>query len=443
MIFYLKQILFLALISLTSTALCATDHGIVSMYAVDCKSGEVQLDKNSDLSLVPASCMKIMTTAAALKILGEDSRFETHLEYDGSIDEGTLQGNIYIKGGGDPCLGSDRFQGNPSWQQQIGLWADSIQKLGIQKVAGTVLGDVSLWEKANAVPSWALEDVGNYYGAPATALSFHENYYTLYFKPGKKVGDAAHIVRTEPEVDFLLHNEVTTGPVGSGDSACIYGSEFSSEQFVRGSIPLGVDEFCIKGALPDPAAFAARLLAKELKKRGIPIEEKEAAAKARISIHTTYSPTTAEIVYFTNQKSINLFAEHLLKKMGEIKYKDGSTDSGTKAVAHFWKTEGIDLEGFHIVDGSGLSRKNLVTSKQLVEILSKIKSFDSYPQFFKSLPQKGSARAKSGTMSHIKGYAGYVGHKAFALLINNCTNPQKINEEIEAFFKNLEEGKFE
>lgn len=88
------------------------DHAIVSLYALDCETGEVLFEKNSALSLVPASCMKIVTTTAALHLLGAESRFETYLEYDGVLDE-TLEGNLYIRGGGDPCLGSDRIPRAP------------------------------------------------------------------------------------------------------------------------------------------------------------------------------------------------------------------------------------------------------------------------------------------------------------------------------------------
>ena len=158
------------------------DHALVSIYAVHMDTGEVFQDQNSDLSLIPASCLKIATTAAALQILGADYRFETHLEYDGRIEQKTLQGNLYIRGGGDPCLGSDRISGSLSWDNQIAAWADAIQKLGIHKITGKVIGDADGWEEALAVPSWTWEDLGNYYGAGACALSFHENAYSLFFQ---------------------------------------------------------------------------------------------------------------------------------------------------------------------------------------------------------------------------------------------------------------------
>lgn len=418
------------------------EHALVSIYAVHSDTGEVLFDMNSDLSLSPGSCMKIATTGAALQLLEVDSRFETHLEYDGFIDDTKiLHGNVYIRGNGDPCLGSDRASSALPWGEQIAVWADAIQKLGIQKIEGRIIGDATKWEKALAVPSWVWEDLGNYYGAGACALSFHENCYSLFFKPGEKVGEKACILRTDPPLPtHIIHNEVTTGPEGSGDCACIYGSEFSSMQFVRGTIPAAVNEFVIRGAIPDPATCCAALLTKKLQERGISLGEEEIAGhSARVLFHTTYSPKMGEIVYWSNQKSINLYAEHLLKKMGEVIYNEGSTASGIKAVTNFWRDQGIDLGGFNMFDGSGLSRKNLITTKQLVRMLLTIKKSDSFPIFFDSLPQiKGSIRAKSGSMSLIKGYVGYKGHCAFAILINQCADRKMINEKIDLFLSSLE-----
>ena len=409
------RIYLLAMLFSLLNAFSSEDPSFVSIYAVDGRDNKVLREQNSGKSLIPASCMKVVTTGAALHLLDPEMRFETRLEYEGTIDpDGTLHGNLIILGGGDPCLGSGK------WKEQLGIWGMAVSQLGIKKIAGKVIGDASKWEKAMAVPSWTWEDLGNYYGAGASALSFHENSYSLTFKPGAKEGDPTEILSLDPPLpDLLLINEVTTGPAHSGDRACIYGAEFLPMQSVRGTIPAEVPSFTIRGAIPDPASTVAALLTQELKELGISVERCFFARTLPTLIHTTHSPPLKEIVYWTNQKSINLYAEHLLKKMGE-----GSTDAGVKAVTAFWESQGIDLAGFHMADGSGLSRKNCVTAKQMVSILLKMKESKVFPLFLRSLPDQTRCKAKSGYMSQVRGLVGYFDDEvAFAILTNHNLLP--------------------
>ncbi len=414
------------------------DHASVSAYAVNTKTNEVVMDEQSDKSLVPASCVKAITTAVALQILGPETRFQTDLEYDGVIDRsGTLHGNLYIHGGGDPCLGSDRAEGALGWEKQVVSWVDAVQKLGVKKIEGEVIGDASRWENGLAAPSWQWEDLGNYYGAGACALTFHENSYTLTFRPGKE-GDRTTILRQNPEIQGLaIQNEVTTGPIGSGDQACIYGSEYSTVQHVRGTIPADVETFSIKGAIPDPALACSRLLSRALQKEGISIQSQKREPGTRVVFHTTESPTVREIVYWTNQESINLYAEHLLKKMGEVVFKEGSTKAGIRAVTEFLRSKNIDLEGFNMADGSGLSRKNLVTAKQFVAILSQIKKTELFPVYMQSLVQEANhVKAKSGSMSLVRGYVGYAEDVVFATLVNQSLDP-KLSKKLKSLLTGL------
>lgn len=412
------------------------DPGIVGIYAVHMDTGEVILEKNSSLNFMPASCLKTMTTGAALHLLGEDYQFTTTLSFDGTIDTvNSLDGNLYIQGGGDPTLGSSRIAEVLPWKKQIEKWADEVQKAGIATIKGKVIGDASLWETALAVPVWTWEDLGNYYGAGACALSFHENSYELFLHPGDKEGDLVEILETEPALlGITLKNELKAGPKNSGDGACIYGSEFSAKQFIRGTIPAGVEKFVIKGAISDPATYCAALLTKELESRGVVIQQEEIPKQQiRSVLHTTFSPKMKEIVYVVNQNSLNLYAEHLVKKMGEHLYKEGSTQSGVKAICDFWSSQGVDLQGACITDGSGLSRKNLITPKQLVSILLTMKKSAVFPTFLASLPQG----VKSGSMSGAYGLVGYVNNIAFAILINHLPNRQMAKDKVKEFLYHL------
>ncbi len=420
----------------------ALESAAVSAYAVNTRTGEVIIDQNSRKSLMPGSCMKVITTAAALHLLGPEFQFQTDLEYDGKIDsEGTLHGNLYIHGRGDPCLGSERIPPALSWRAQAEAWAHAVEKLGIRKIEGDVIGDASDWERALAVPSWNWEDLGNYYGAGASALSFHENAYTLTFVPGSAVGTAAHLAGTEPPLwGVTLQTEVTTGPVGSGDQACIYGSEYSPIQAIRGTIPAGVKQFSIRGAIPNPPAFCARALLKALQERGIAVHSRAIdLSLPRIVFHTTLSPPLKTIVHAVNQVSHNLYAEHLLKKMGEKIELQGSTAAGVQAITQFLQQHKIDLKGFNIADGSGLSRKNMITAQQLVAVLTEMKTSEHFSCFLQSLPAMGAhLRAKSGSMAFVRAYTGYAGDVAFAILINHSQDPA-LGKKIDQFLSDLDQ----
>ncbi|MBJ7449438.1 MAG: D-alanyl-D-alanine carboxypeptidase/D-alanyl-D-alanine-endopeptidase [Parachlamydiales bacterium] len=413
------------------------DHGIISVYAIDTTNNQILIDQNSDLSLIPASCMKVVTTGAALEVLGPDYCFKTAIEYDGYIDsDKTLHGNLYIRGGGDPCLGSDRFT---SWDNQLQLWSKSIQNFGINKITGTVIGDATLWESSLAVSSWLWEDLGNYYGAGACALSFHENYYNVFFKPSTTVGQNAIISKTVPPLFDVIHkNEIKIGPENSGDQAWIFGCEYNLVQFMRGTIPLNSKEFSIKGAILDPASYTAHILKHQLNENGIQVLDQVQISSERHLINTTESPPLNEIIYWTNHNSINLYAEHLLKQLGQEVYQEGSTKSGLQAVTNFWKDKGVDMSGFNMADGSGLSRKNLTTTKQLVKMLSILKKSENFPIFLRSLVQKeNNLRIKGGTMSGIKAIVGFYDHIAFAILINNCLNYKSVNQTLELILNEL------
>lgn len=399
---------------------------IVSIYAVDRESGKVVIDEQSDVGMTPASCVKVLTTGAALHVLGEDYCFTTTLEYDGEIKENILYGNLYIRGGGDPCLGAK------DWERQLQIWGQAIREIGIKEIKGRVISDASAWETALAAPGWSWDDLGNYYGAGASALSFHENCYKLNLKPSE-VGGAVAICSTfPPQFDLDLHNELVTGPIGSGDQACIYGSEFSSLQFVRGSIPAGVEQFTIKGAISNPPSYLEKLFAKTIQEMGIVIASQVLAERNRIPFHTTKSPTVAEIVQETNQRSMNLYAEHLLKAMGK-----GSTNLGVRVVKEFWQSAGIDLTDAQITDGSGLSRNNILSAKQCVAILHKLENSPHFSTFFRSLPEVNGMKVKSGGMSLVTGYVGYSDDLAFAFFIGQCPDWKKKKVLTEACFEKL------
>lgn len=430
-------------------------HGQLALSIKYTNTGKPLLEYNTDKSLVIASNMKVVTTATSLAMLGEDFTFKTELQHDGTLEaDGTLRGNIYITGGGDPTLGSDKVTGSLAMNDLLNLWVNKLWEYGIRQVSGAVIADSELYN-ANAIPGgWTWADAGNYYGAPAFGLNFHDNLYYLYFKPGAKIGNATTVLRTVPalkEIQFV--NEVTTGAPGSGDNAYIYGAPYTGLRYLQGTIPAGVKEFSIKGSLPDPGLVCAGLLHQKLLQKGLKIGlpatsvrlmqmQKKKVNNNRQPIYTHLSPPLPAIVKETNMESVNLYAEAIIKQLGIEKYKDGTTYSGTEAVMEFWQQNGIDVNGFFMRDGSGLSRNNAIRATTLTDILNYCAKTPVFASLYASLPVAGvsgtmkntgrgtaaarNIHAKTGSLERVMSFSGYFTTRSgeimsFALIANDYT----------------------
>lgn len=405
-------------------------------------------EHNSHLSLVPASTLKTITTGAALAILGTEFKFKTKIQYSGLFDilTGTINGDIYIIGGGDPTLDSKYFSSNSTLTDK---WAAILKNKGIKTVTGKVIADARIFEK-NTIPSqWIWSDIGNYFGAGASGLSYHDNSYTVHLNSGI-LGTKTTIAKTSPYISNLnIHNNVVAR--GRKDSAYIYGAPYSYHRIIEGSIPPNRNNFKVKGSIPDPALFCAQELTKSLTKAEISVSGK--ATTVRIlkesklftktstqKLHTHLSPNLEKIVYWCNLKSINLYAEHLLKYIAYNKIGVGTEQAGTKVIIDYWKSKGVDISGWTMHDGSGLSRSNIITTKTQAEILRAISNEKTFSAFYNSLPIAGKSgslykmckgslaennlRAKSGYLTLARGYTGYVKNKngellCFSVLANN------------------------
>ena len=417
----------------------------VSFFAQKVKSKQIVADLNSDLSLVPASTMKLVTTSAALNVFGSSYKFSTILQYDGEIDSNhTLNGNIYIKGGGDPTLGSALFADSLGQYSFFKYCTQAVSLLGIKKINGSVIADESIFH-ADVIPStWTWGDIGNYFGAGACGLSIFDNCYEIEFESGDKPGDSTFIKIVFPEIPYLeLKNEVKSSE-NPNDNSSIFGAPNAYNHIAKGTIPLGQKSFKVKGAIPNPAFLTAIFLDQSLRDSGIIIAERPHTnsnnKNRRKDFYVDQSPKLDSIVYYTNLKSINSYAENLLNHLGlEIK-NNSETVFGAQALKEFWQSKGMNTEGLFIADGSGLSRANGITAKQITYILEFMHSSKEFDSFYHSLPiagktgslanmlkgtsAEGNLRAKSGYMSRVRSYAGYVSNKkgeviAFTFIINN------------------------
>jgi len=431
---------------------------VCGFYAVDINSGEVLSSHNIDKSFRPASTQKLVTTAAALEVLHPDYRFTTYLAYTGKIIDSInyLKGNLIIIGGGDPSLGSKYFDSKAK-KQFLKDFVAAVKKAGIDSMSGGVIGDAQIYSHDIVPPSWSWQNMGNYFGAGACGLSIYDNYFNVVFKT-ENYGDPAMITSYQPHIPSLyFDNEVVADSIFY-DNVNIYGAPYDNRRTARGGLPLNRDAFKVKASMPDPAFFATLQLDSALRSANIIPTKKpntirqmrEKSQKVNFNyqnITSFYSPELKSIIEQTNTHSINLFAEHCLVQTGLRLGAQTETSICADSLMAFWHSKGMDIQGMSLNDGSGLSQYNVVTPRQMVFMLTYMKKQSPYfDDFYNSLPiggqtgtlsnmfsgtsAYGNVHAKSGTITRVKAYSGYVtsasGREiAFYVVVNNFSCSSK------------------
>lgn len=400
--------------------------------------------------LIPASSLKVLTTASALISLGPDYQFKTTIEYDGVIEQGTLNGNIYIYGTGDPTLGSPEWDAVMDMEAILQQITVAIKAKGIQRIEGQVVADASFFSGTPTPASWQESDVGNYYGAGVWGVNIHENLFYLPFRQVASKGQKPGIASLRPAIpDLTISNQVRSAGANTGDNAYIYGGAYEYAKSVKGTIPAGSGIFTIKGSVPDAPLLAAQQLTECLKAEGVPVSQPPAATLRagsrayRKSIYTVWSPKLADIVFRANQESVNLYCEAMLKAIGKQQAGSGDRLAGVKAIQAIWKDRGLDLQQITVEDGSGLSRSDRISALQLAGVVRKCLKDPVIAEVFKeSLPVAGISgtlehsmigttaagrlSAKTGSMRGVRSYTGFVQNKAgqwlcFSLIANDYT----------------------
>jgi D-alanyl-D-alanine carboxypeptidase/D-alanyl-D-alanine-endopeptidase (penicillin-binding protein 4) len=407
----------------------ALKYASIGLLIAD-ETGKKVFGVHENTGLVPASTLKVVTAATALEKLGAGFVFETGVGYTGALTNGQLQGNLVLKASGDPSLGSWRYASTKNFAQLTEL-AQMLHQHGINEVKGEWLIDESDFETQATPGGWTFDDMGNYYGAGAAGFNWYENQYDLVLAPGAKQGSTVNILRTEPIPNaIMLRNELLTGAPGSGDQAIIY-PDFWPGGTVRGTVPAGVKEFIISGSIAEPADYFIKtlrhyatgkpVLAPLLNASGRRIA---AAPVAQVNtIGSLKSPTLDSLLYFFLQKSINLYGEALVKQLPRQEGKQGATAAGIALIKQYWKTQGIDPDALRMYDGSGLSPANRVTPTALVQVMTHARSKPWFKYFYQALPTINGLKMKSGSISGVRAYTGYISSGGrtytFAFMVNN------------------------
>lgn len=392
------------------------------------RTGKVWYERNSTKMFMPASNQKIPTTAAALSRLGPDFRFETNLSYSGAIKDSVLNGDLVIWSNGDPTLYS-RFYNDP--REVFWSFADSLKKLGINKITGNIIADDNAFDDWPFGSGWPLDDLDSYYSAEIGPLQLNEVNVDLTVIPPDSVNGEIIIEPNLPSAYYTIINRLEATDTGSTDYTMT--RAYGTNQIIfQGRIKTRTQPFEITPSIHNPSLFYVTVLREVLSQKGINVA---GVAKDCDDIPLWmpplnnvlirhYSPPLKEIIKGLMKRSQNLYAETMVKTLGWKYSGTGSFRAGRKIVEEVLNSFGIQPGTYSFRDGSGLSRYNYISPEQEVKILTSMYNseykqawIESFPiagvdgtlkNRMKSSSAQGNVKAKTGTISNVRGLSGYV-----------------------------------
>jgi D-alanyl-D-alanine carboxypeptidase/D-alanyl-D-alanine-endopeptidase (penicillin-binding protein 4) len=474
----------------------ASAHWGIDVF--DVQTGKAIYSLNPDHLFLPASNVKLLTTAAALALAGTDYRVHTTIETTGKLEsDGRLLGDLVIVGRGDANISgrvlpyqlkTERI--SPPTQALEEL-ADQIVRKGIKIVDGDLIGDDTFYSAQRYGEGWAYDDLQWIDGAPVSALTFNDNVLFIRIHPGQQVGDQA-LVTLDPETTYYeVDNRILTGAPTMARKIGMHRDPGSLKVMLWGSLPLNDPGLSEAVSIEDPAEFSAHLLRNILERRGITITGRararhgslaqffdqaqpqpgpDAAPTGRQCCPGINGPAASpgpapppviptgpaqvlaehislpllEDIRVTNKTSQNLHAELLLRLIGRLKNGDGSFEGGVAARREFLLKAGLASDEFFLLDGSGLSRRDLITPAAIVHLLLYATNHPwgaAYEQTlpvagvdgsladrFVNTPAGGLIHAKTGTLSHTNALSGYGETRSgrrfvFSIFCNNHNLP--------------------
>lgn len=429
------------------------------LSVVDVKTGQVVYERNANVALSPASTMKVLTSAAALRNLGPAYQFTTDLFYSGDITPtGTLRGTLYVKGHGDPTLTTERL-----WRM-----VEELQLSGVDRIEGSVVFDDSFHERATAMVGWDKEEdieKGTAYFSTLSALSLNANTVVLVVRPGAEVGSNARVTLETPVKRYVeFDNQVTTGPSDTRREIDVKREVLpeATKFTLTGSIPVDEeDRTWLRRTVADPtahfmAAFEQLLADEEIRVTG-KLQRGATPPDAKLLL-SVESPPLAQIVANMNKSSLNFVAEQVLRTLGAEVTGTGSTKAGLDVVRQYLATLGVPAGDAVLVNGSGLSRDSRVKASALTAVLVDMARDPQIgAEFAASLAisgtdgtlwgrlrdEPGRLRGKTGTLDGVHCLAGYIDAEsgqrfAFAFLVNNYgTRLQAVRDVQDAFARQM------
>lgn len=422
------------------------------------ETGEYLYKRNEDKLFIPASNLKLITTAAGLIDLGPNYKYKTDIYMDGKIDGSVLKGNLVVQGIGDPTF-SERFNKGNIYQV-FSNWADSLLARNIDEISGNLIGDDNLFDDNGFGNGWSLDHDSYWYSAPTSAICFNDNCIEISVKPTTNNNQATLTILPQTRYVTVI-NKVKTGPKGSLTSLDINRERGTNIITVYGKIEEGSEEKIVYSTVNNPTQFAMVVLKDVLQKKGIVVRgyasdidmEESPCDYSKMNVLFTYeSVPLFDIIKIMNKDSQNFYAEQLLKTIGLEKENFGSIENGVKAEKKLLKEMGINPENLIIADGSGLSWLNLITPRQIINLLTYMYRNENFNYFYESLPVAGvdgtlanrmkrskaenNVRAKTGYNDGVRSLSGYVNTAdnepiAFSIIVNNFIVPASLADNLQ------------
>lgn len=435
------------------------------VWGVDVRSldsGESLYSLNADKLMMPASNMKIVTLAAAAETLGWDHRFTTTLETDAPIVDGVLQGDLVVRGTGDPTINARENRASAVLDE----WAAALSAAGISTIDGRIVGDDRAFDDEGVGPGWAWDYLQYGYAAPVGALQFNENVASLAVLPAADEGRPAFVSLTAGS-GYLVLNRTTTGAAGTPETITYTRHIDRPLLEIAGSVPLPSDgpnrTVNRSVAVVNPTVFFAQQLKDGLLTRGIRVTgeavdmddiaagvpgaiglKADTAAAPRV-LATTQSPGLREMSTVLMKVSQNLYAETLLKAIGATRGGPGTWDRGRAGAREVLTSWGLPTDAYVMSDGSGLSRYNYLTPRMITTVLERLHRDPKHRDaFVATLPiagkdgtierrmrrsrAEGNAVAKTGSIANVRALSGFLETRdgetlVFSVLTNDFVIP--------------------
>jgi D-alanyl-D-alanine carboxypeptidase/D-alanyl-D-alanine-endopeptidase (penicillin-binding protein 4) len=421
----------------TLLATAPASKGDWGLLIVDAQTGETLFEKNADGYFVPASNMKLFTTALALAKLGPDYKFHTTLETRGTISpDGTLSGDVVLVGRGDPNLSNrkfpyelkEEFDGPP--EKVLAKLADALKARGVKEISGDVIGDDSYFPRERYPNGWEIDDMVWEYGAAISAIVVDDNTVALTLMPGEKTGDPVQASVAPLTPDFALQNDVTTSAAELKSDLTLTREPGANLVVVRGTLPAKSAPRKLVLAIEEPAQHAASLFAALLAERGVKVDGKIRAVHVadtdstpRTVLAEHVSVPLGDSVKLINKISQNLHTEMLLRAAARQNGLWSTPEEMLKTPQDFYAVAGIAPDDVIQTDGSGLSRHDLVTPRAIVTLLKYAQGQTWFAPYYASLPvagidgslqdrmkgtlAAGRIQAKTGSVEHVRTLSGF------------------------------------